>query len=317
MSNRYLKKYTEDDYKSKCKELNLIYIGNHKKEHSGTMIDFICPIHEDKGVQSKDWSHFRNYKYGCTYCTGRGKTTEDLYKDVNNDSIIFLSDYKGNEKPIMCKCRVCGNEWTTLPKTLVTNKAGCPACGKKKAILGETKTKEELIRQLYEVNPSITILGEYKNTHTKITVQCNICGHIWDGYPANLLNKSAGCPNCNMSLGERMLLNTLTEIGVEYQAQYPIYDGVHKKPLRFDAYGVTNNIAFEYNGEQHYYPVNFSGKGMDHAKKIFELTCERDASKKSYCKQHNIPLIIVPYWKRNNMKQFLLQKEREMNLKFA
>ena len=122
-------KYTEKDYIDKCKDLNLEYVGNHKEMKKGTMVDFICLKHKDKGVQSKDWSHFKVYTYGCSYCSGRGKTNIDIIPLIKDKNVELVSEYIGNEKPIKCKCKKCGNLWTTLPKVLMTNGSGCPECG--------------------------------------------------------------------------------------------------------------------------------------------------------------------------------------------
>lgn len=312
MANQYSNKYTEKDYIEKCKELNLIYIGYSKNSKKGTMIDFICKKHKCKGIQSKDWSHFKNYTYGCSYCSGRGKTNEDIYKEMHDKNIILLTEYKGNEKPISCECKVCKNIWTTLPKVLITNKSGCPKCGKIKAVKAETKTKEQFILEMSKVDASIEILGDYINTHTKIKCQCKKCGKIWSGYPANLLNKSAGCPGCNISIGEKLLLDTLTSLGIDYIPQYPINDGIHKRPLRFDAFDKYNNIAFEFNGEQHYFPVDFAGNGEEWAIEQFKITKERDRSKLNYCRKNNIRIITIPYWEKDNIKQILEDSIKEI-----
>lgn len=107
-------KHTEEDYKAKCLELDVEYIGNHKEKKFGTVIDYICKIHKDKGIQSKDWSHFRTYKKSCPYCSGRNKTTADIIPLIKNKDVLLISDYLGNEKPIQCKCKKCNHEWTTL-----------------------------------------------------------------------------------------------------------------------------------------------------------------------------------------------------------
>lgn len=198
-----MNKYNEDNYKDKCKELNLIYIGNHKEYHKGTVIEFVCNKHKEKGVQNCDWSHFRTYKIGCKYCSGRGKTNSDIIQEIKNKDVELISEYKGNEKPINCKCKKCGNTWITLPKVLTTNGSGCPICGRRQIIKAKTKTKEKFINEIKQVNPNIIILGDYVNTHTKIKCKCLIDNTVWYGYPANLLNKSAGCPVCNISVGEK------------------------------------------------------------------------------------------------------------------
>ncbi len=307
-------KYTENDYIEKCKSIGLEYIRSHKEPKLGTVIDFICSKHRDKGIQSKDWSHLRTYTKGCSYCSGRGKTNEDIIPLIKNKDVELISQYQGNEKPIKCKCKKCENEWTTLPKVLITNGSGCPKCGKEKAVKAETKTKEQFVKDLEKVNPFIEVIGEYVNTHTKVECKCKTDGTVWFAYPANLLNGSAGCPYCNISVSERKLLDILTKLKINFIPQHTIKDCKFVLNLKFDAFDINNNIAFEYNGEQHYRPVDFAGKGEEWAIREFEKTVKRDNVKIEYCKNHNIPIIIVPYWEKNNMEDYILDKLKEIEL---
>ena len=121
-----MKKYTTQDYINKCEKLNVEFCGTHKDQHKGTMIDYICKKHRDKGIQTCDWSHFKNKKKPCPYCAGRYKTTEDIIPLIKDKNVETISEYLGNEKPIKCKCKICGYIWTTLPKVLITNGSGCP-----------------------------------------------------------------------------------------------------------------------------------------------------------------------------------------------
>lgn len=307
-----MNKYTEDDYINKCKELDLEYIGNHKEFKLGTVIDFKCNKHKDIGIQHRDWSHFRNTKKPCKICNGRGITIKDFISRINNPNIEFLSEYVNSETKLHCKCRICGHEWYTKPRVLDTNKSSCPYCGKIKRVKSRTKSKESFRHELALINPNIEVIGDYINTHTKIKCRCRICNCEWFGYPANLLNQTAGCPSCNISIGERKLLNTLESIGISYIPQYTFDDLENKKKLRFDAYDINNNILFEYQGEQHYYPVDWGNKGEKWAKEEFELTQSRDNLKREYCNVNNIPVIEIPYWERDNMECFILSKIKEI-----
>lgn len=309
-------KYTEQDYINKCNELDIEYVGNRKDKNRGTMIDFICKIHRDKGVQSSDWSHFRTYKYGCRYCSGRGETNEDIIPLIKNKDVELISDYTGNEKPINCRCKKCGNEWTTLPKVLMTNGAGCPICGRKKANANESKPHEQFVKELQEINPDIEVIGIYAGTHRKVKCRCKVDGTVWDAYPANLLNRSAGCPTCNISNGEREMVFILKKLKINYVQQYSIEDCVYKRKLKFDAFDIDNNIAFEYNGEQHYRPVDFAHNGEEWANNQFELTKNRDRAKMEYCNNNNIPMVIIPYWERSNMESFIVSKLNEITNQF-
>ena len=304
-------KYTEDDYVNKCLSMGLVYIGCHKEPKLGTMIDFICPKHKDKGMQSKDWSHFKTYTYGCSYCSGRGKTNKDIIPLIKNKDVELISEYLGNEKPIKCRCKKCGHEWITLPKALITNGSGCPICGRAKAVKAETKTREQFIKDLEKVNPHIEVIGDYINTHTKIKCKCKIDGTVWYAYPSNLLNGSAGCPYCKVSIGERKLLDTLIKLEINFIPQHTIKDCKYINNLKFDAFDIDNNIAFEYNGEQHYRPVDFAGKGKDWAVQEFKKVLERDKAKIEYCRSNNIHIIVVPYWEKDNIEHYIVTKLKE------
>lgn len=310
-------KYTEQDYIDKCKSLNLTYVGNHKEPKKGTIIEFVCPKHNDKGIQYKDWSHFKDYSYGCSYCTGRGKTNDDIYKEIKNKDVILISRYTGNENPIRCKCKTCGYEWVTLPKSLTTNGSGCPVCGRIKAGKSRMKRHEKFVEEIKQIDSDIEVLDKYRGSHTKIKFKCKKCNTIWEGYPSNLLNRSTGCPNCNMSVGEKSLLHALDLLGIDYISQYRIFDGVHKKPLRFDAFNISHKVAFEFNGEQHYRPVDFAGYGEEWANHQFKLTQERDESKRNYCKEKEIQLIEIPYWEKNNLISYIQNKWKELSINIA
>jgi hypothetical protein len=87
-----------------------------------------------------------------------------------------------------------------------------------------------------------------------------------------------------------------------------------KHTLPFDVYLKELHLLIEYQGEQHYKPIDFAGKGEMWAKQEFEKTIKRDNVKIEYCKNHNIPIIIIPYWKKNNMEDYILNKLKEIEL---
>ena len=277
-------------------------------------MDFVCNKHRDRGVQSVTWSHLKTYSKGCRYCSGRGKTIEEVAAEVKDKNVELVSAYLGNEKPIRCRCKVCGNEWTTLPKVLVTNGSGCPLCGIIKRANAKRKKHELFVADLKSVNPDIEVIGEYVGAHRIIKCKCLKDGMEWDGIPANLLNRSAGCPACSMSLGEKELLTTLTALGISFSAQYSISCDGYKRALRFDAFNQEHNIAFEYNGEQHFFPVGF-GASEKTAQYNFERCQKRDNDKRKYCDEHGIVLVEIPYWEKNNIKQFVVDELEKKGLK--
>ena len=149
------------------------------------------------------------------------------------------------------------------------------------------------------------MISEYKGTHTKTQFRCKIDNTVWYGYPANILNLSAGCPTCNISGSERKLINILHDYNLNIIQQHTIDGCKLHHNLKFDAYDIDHNIAFEYNGEQHYYPIDFAGKGEEWAEEELYKTQERDKAKQLFCEKHNIPFIVIPYWEKENMERII------------
>lgn len=304
-------KSNENDYIEQCKKFSLEYVGYHSEPHKGRMVEFICPKHKDKGVQSIDWSHFHIYAFGCPYCSGRYKTTEEIQKQIDdfNLNTLLISEYTGNEKSIKCKCKICNNIWMTKPKVLLTNKSACPKCGRIKANFNESCKQEDVEERLNQINPFIKIIGKYTGTHRYVECECNICGCKFNGMPARLLRGEAGCPKCNLSDGERKMIMLLDKLNIKYERQYIIPECRNKLPLRFDAFDTTNNVGFEYNGEQHYHPIYIKSRSYDSIKE-FDIIQKRDNIKIEFCKKNNIPLIIIPYWEKDNMEEYVLKEFR-------
>jgi hypothetical protein len=319
--NQYSNKYTEEDYKNKCAELGVEYVGSEKGKIGKrlcTIIKYICAKHIDKGVQETDWGHFKNQKKSCKYCSGRHKTTDEAQELIRNPNIKFISEYRGAEKPIRCLCDKCGNEWiTNRPIDLFKRDGGCPYCGKINRGLSRRKTIEEFIVDIQRVNPDIEIVGDYLGAHKPIKCRCKIDNHVWESYPCNLLNGSAGCPICNMSSGERAIIEFLESLNISYTKQKTFEGCSDIMPLRFDVYDEENNIAIEFQGEQHYFPVDFAGYGDEYATEQYKKLKTRDKIKEDYCAANNIRLIKIPYWERGNEQEFLINNKHIYKEKYT
>lgn len=129
---------------------------------------------------------------------GKRKTHEEFINQLNikNPSIKVLSKYIDAHTKVKCRCKICGCEWEAIPNNLLRDR-GCPTCGKIKCAKSKTKTHEQFINELSNINPNITPLERYKNVKTKIKCKCNICNHEWNVVPDSLL-RGYGCPKCGI-----------------------------------------------------------------------------------------------------------------------
>jgi hypothetical protein len=260
---------------------------------------------------------------GCKICghrkrwDSRGrKTTEDIIcemQEINND-IEIIGEYKGAHKLIECRCKIDGTKWSSYVCNLLNQSAGCPECTTQRVRELESFSQEEFEQRIKNRHPHIEIVGKYINRTTRIKCKCLLHDVEYDVSPRTLLYLSGtGCPECYQSTGERRMIQILQKIGYDIKSQYTFADCKYINVLRFDAYSEKYNIAFEYQGQQHYYPVDFSGD-VDIAKKEFELCQIRDNVKREYCNKNNIYLIEIPYWECDNMESFLCSELDKIGL---
>ena len=127
----------------------------------------------------------------------------------NPDLEILDEEYKNKDSYVLVKCKKCGHIWNALASTLLYDKGTCENCFN---FLG--KTTESFKEELSTINPYIEVLGEYRNTETKIKCRCKICQNEWDARPTGLL-KGKGCKECchtGTSYTEQFLLLYLREL---------------------------------------------------------------------------------------------------------
>ena len=99
-----------------------------------------------------------------------------------------------------------------------------------------------------------------------------------------------GCMSCKTSKGEVFIKDFLIKNCISFIQQYKFDDCRDKKQLSFDFYLKNLNICIEFNGKQHYEPIEYFG-GINSLKSQIK----RDLIKREYCENNNILLIIIRY----------------------
>lgn len=222
---------------NRCNKLSLTYIGR-KIQNKETWVEFTCDKHIGKGVQSIAWYHLRTSAKGCPYCAGKYKTTSDFIEDMAyiNPNIEIVGEYSGSERPVDCRCKLCGHEWSPIGRSL--------------------KNKQ-------------------------------------------------GCPSCTISKGENKVKQYLESHGIVFEIQKSFEDCRDVKKLKFDFYLPGLNMVIEYDGIQHFEPIDFANQGSDWALAQFEKTKLRDGIKNDYCQKHNIKMLRIPYYDFKRIDEIL------------
>lgn len=261
------------------------------------------------------------YGGGCKECghikrwDSRGRvTTKDFIEKLEdagtNDNVEIIGEYTGSHNYISCRCKIHKIEWESFACNILNGSATCPECALENMRQAEGLSSEQFEDRLHDILPHIKLYGEYVNCNTGTTFYCDIHNITFGSRPRNLLyGKSTGCPYCSETLGERKMREILTnKLNKNIKTQYEFPDCKYKKVLRFDACDIDNMILFEYQGQQHYYPVDFAGKGHEWAEEQFQLNKIRDNIKDDYCKKNNIPLIKIPYWEFDMMDSYIINE---------
>ena len=235
---------------------------------------------------------------GCPKCSNNAKkTTAEYINELSkiNNNIEVLDDYINAVTPIAHRCKIDNHIWDAAPCNILSGK-GCPVCKFSKLSNIFIKSHDQYVKELAEMNPYVEVLEEYVNSHVPILHRCKIDGYIWEISPTNILNGN-GCPQCNESNGERQIRAWLQDNHIEYIYQKTFIDCKDIKVLPFDFYLPKHNLCIEYDGEQHFKPVDFAGNGIEWAYAQLEITHKHDYIKTQYCKNNDIHLLRIPYYK--------------------
>lgn len=231
---------------------------------------------------------------GCSECYRfKALRHEEVEEYLFSKGYELVTTYSKANRPIIVICN-SGHDWTTTYAKIQSGRQ-CPHCSGK--LIHELDVIEHLATDGYR------LLSGYKNSATKIEIQCDK-GHI---YESTYMQFKSGhrCPKCYASKGERRIEQYLKDNGVTFSQQHRFKECKDTQKLPFDFYLEQYNLIIEYDGEQHYKPIDFAGRGEEWAKMNFEAVKRHDSIKTQFCKENKINLLRIPYWDFKNIETIL------------
>lgn len=276
-----------------------------------TKVCIICPIHGEFWVRPDN--HISS-KCGCPVCSKNNfvlnnktrKTIETVLSEFNKlfnykyDYSKFI-EYKNNKQiiDIYCHCKdTNGVEHGYFRSKIIDHLHGhgCPKCyhelqaKRQRLSTSEFIDKANIIHNFkYYYNKT-----NYIDTDTEVIITCPIHGDFLQKPKNHLQGK--GCKKCKMTKGEFIIYSFLTEkkVSFEYNKTFKwlLYNNTHQY---VDFYLSDYNLVIEYQGQQHFSPVDFGNRGSDYAKEQFNITLERDKNKKSLCNNNDIIVEYINY----------------------
>ena len=252
------------------------------------------------------WASVKSMGTWCPACGGNiRKTPEEVLAictKADLELITPIAEYKGAKRKLEFKCLAKGHNFFARLSDI---KAGqrCAFCQ------GLVKPLINKLQHFATNKLGKLITAEYKNCGTKMLWQCEK-GHQWEACWSSIQNGS-WCPTCKLYKYEQLsreLLESITGnvfIKKKNFIPYSKYCG-----LELDGYSEKLQLAFEYNVEQHYKLSNWFHK----TEKEFNEQIERDKFKITWCKKNGIYLIIIPFYKKTNLEQYIKQEVEKWQL---
>lgn len=312
-------KITFEEDKELCKTKGFEYIKTEKLQDGYYYIFFICNKHRDFGVQKMRRGNMnRECVHGCQYCVGKNLPQWYIQREIESKfpNLRVTSDYLGMNKPLECKCLKHNKNFTHNANQIFYYGRGCDECSKERKSEAFRLSIDEVIDRVDKSNPDIEIVdpNSYINLFEPMEIRCKKCEHTWYSLILSVITNGTRCPKCSDDIykGEARLMELLTVHNIEFQPQYVISECKYKKPLPFDNAVLNNDktlkCLIEYQGIQHYEPVSYFG-----GEEKFMVQQIRDKIKYNYCKDHNIPLLIIPYWEFDNMEDLVINFLKDLN----
>lgn len=246
--------------------------------------------------------HRRGLQDICRKCedTAQRKPREQALKKLNTllPTLSFepVHPIKATHKKVLWKCNKCEKTFLRTPGNILSGHALlCPHCEGRVAHF----TFEELQQKAFEIwGTDYSILNKNNETDgAHLLVRHNKCGFIWKTRQNNFL-RGHGCPRCKQSTGEYQIERWLKKHHIPFKIQEHLILEKETHLMTFDFYieYKGQKIAIEYNGKQHYQPIDFFG-----GEAAFLQQQTRDKIKLDYCERHGIELIVIPYNTQKNI----------------
>ncbi len=221
----------------------------------------------------------------CPKCAGNYPLSiKDLQKIAEDNGGECLSKkYLNARSKLKWMCSK-GHVWKSTAENIKNRKTWCPECA------GVHILTIEEMQSIAKKRRGKCLSKKYKNTQTKLKWECSE-GHQWYAIP-NAIKKGHWCPKCHYFHAEELCRTTFEQIFkknfIKCRPKWLISSSGY--PMELDGYNKHHNLAFEYQGEQHFKLTRWNRNKNYLAKRIKD-----DKIKINLCRKNKVNLLIISY----------------------
>lgn len=239
-----------------------------------------------------------NDDYYCNECRKDSLNNKRSSKDFNDKinklssgRLSLVGDYLGFKEKVTIHCSKHNIDYDTVAINVTRkDRLTCPCCIKDKRRESQVKGTSVFLSELDKRHKgNIVACEDYVNTHTKIRFKCLVCENFFKSEPNSVIRIS-GCPYCKQYKGEVVIATYLKNSGIEFEPQKKFKEVKDSRPLSYDFYLPKQKILIEYNGEQHYRPIEFFGGEV-----AFKKQQRHDYIKRKYAIDNGFTLLSIGY----------------------
>lgn len=276
------------------------------KEHYMTLGYLFTDLGKELEIHTYELSLGSRFvvEYMCDYC--KGKHQND-YKSKHREFKVLIRCRKQGRGGDCCDHRECKEKKKIYIINKLNKNSGHKVYSKsianKRIKTNLAKDSPKIAKQWHPTKNGFLTPDKVSNgTHKKVWWLCE-CGHEWEAEIHSRTISQSRCPLCNASKGEKKIAEYLQSNKIQYIFQYRFQDliGINGKQLEFDfaIFNENNKMMFliEYDGEYHYHKL-FKTDGHEQLK-------INDEMKNTYCNNHNIELLRIPYFNFNDIENIL------------
>ena len=261
-------------------------------EHTKTKVCIICPIH------GEFWQTPNKHLLGrgCPGCKNeksraRQKMSNDdfLKKAIAKHGDKYIYDkvvYIDSQTPVEIICPLHGS-FIQRPVSHLRG-CNCPKCAIQNRVNTHKIDRDEIITRCCTIHNNFYDYSNSKwtNLKDKVEINCPVHGSFMQTMSDHLSGK--GCPKCSRK-SQYKILSFLENAFPEEKWEWE-YSPKWLGSQRFDIFCRRAMLAIEYNGIQHYQPIDCFG-----GEEAFNKGQHRDKRKVQLCKDNNCTLYIIRY----------------------
>lgn len=242
----------------------------------------------------------------CAECSGKAKLGLDKLIEAakKNDGKLLSKKYVNRTTKYEWQCKF-GHKWFASASNILIDGHWCHDCSGFKRI----EIKE--LQNIAKSKGGKLLSSEMNTLDSYYDWEC-AHGHRWEASGEKVLRIGTWCPICGKSniSEEKFRLTIEAMLGTKFPKKRPNWlRNVRGNKMELDGYNKDYQIAFEYNGIQHYKSIPFL-----HTNSNLKQRIEDDRTKLELCKQNNILLIVVPYSVTvDNYEKFIKNELEKVN----